>query len=101
MIGTDFVAKGINVSSRIIGGVAYIYMEDKKELVQFNEVGSFVWSCVTGTKRVEQIVVLCQEQYDDPSGQIPEAITDFLGELEKEGFVVSSATEFEGVMTND
>lgn len=100
MIGTDFVAKGINVSSRIIGEVAYIYLEDKKELVQFNEVGSFVWSCVTGTKCVDQIVALCREQYDDPSGQIPEVVADFLDELEEEGFIVSSATKFEGVMAN-
>jgi hypothetical protein len=38
-----FVAKGINISCAIIESTAYILMEDKKELLQFNDVGTYIW----------------------------------------------------------
>ncbi len=38
-----FIAKGINVSSRMIDGLSYIYLEDRKQLLQLNEIGSFIW----------------------------------------------------------
>jgi len=101
MTGKSFIAKGINVSSRVIEDIAYIYLEDKKELVQLNEVGSFVWACITGHRTVNQIILMCCDRYDDPSGQIPEIIMDFLEELKNESFVESSTTKFEGVMAND
>jgi len=37
-----FIAKGINISTRTIDKISYVFMEDKKELLQFNETGNFI-----------------------------------------------------------
>ncbi|HED05507.1 MAG TPA: PqqD family protein [Ignavibacteria bacterium] len=93
-----FVAKGINISCAIIESTAYILMEDKKELLQFNDVGTYIWQQINGGNCVGDIIQNCLQGYDGDIDEISETVIDFLKMLERECLIEVSEISFEEVM---
>ena len=91
-----FVAKGLNVSCSVIDSLAYIILEDKKEVFNFDEVGTFIWRQIDGVSQVEAIVSKCQLEFDGDFEQISECVTDFLVMLNEESLITFSEAVFEG-----
>lgn len=100
MKSTDFVAKGINVSSRTIRGTAYIYLEDRMVFLSLNETGSYIWGLIDGRTTVEEIAKSCSQHFEGDEVEIGQAVYAFLEELFEEGMVAVSEVAFEGVMAS-
>lgn len=86
------VSKGMNVSCAIIDSQAYILLEDKKEVLSLDEVGSHIWQLINGSNSVDTIIQECLLEFDADSEQVSEDVTAFLKILNEEGLVVF--TEF-------
>lgn len=95
-----YVAKGLNVSCANIAGTVFIYLEDKKEIISLDEVGSFVWSLINGRNSIFCIINCCAMEYDVRNSEVKSDIIEFLQELNNCGIVIVSTAQFEGVMTN-
>jgi len=93
-----FAAKGINVSCAIIESTAYILMEDKKELLKLNNVGTYIWQQINGINCVGDIIQNCLQEYDGDIDEISETVIDFLKMLERECLIEVSEVSFEEVM---
>ncbi len=93
-----FVAKGINVSCRMIDDLTYIYMEDRKQLLQLNEAGSFIWEQISGAKTVSEIIKKCLEKYEGNKKEIMGSVMEFLEMLLREKIIKISINKFKGVM---
>jgi len=93
-----FVAKGINISCAIIESKTYILMEDKKELLQFNSAGTYIWQQINGSNCVGDIIQNCLQEYDGNFDEISETVIDFLKTLERECLVKVSEVPFKEVM---
>lgn len=96
-----FVAKGINISCGIISEIYFVFLEDRKELFEFNEVGSFVFSKINGKNTILEIINFCLLEYEGDSEEITRAVVEFIDEIEREKMVVFSEHKFEGVMQNE
>lgn len=79
-----FVTKGINISSRKVDGLSYIYIENKKKFLKLNEVGSFIWEKINGTKTIKQIIKICLSEYEGDKKEITQAVLEFFDTLLKE-----------------
>ena len=97
---TLFAAKGINLSFRIIDGIAYVYLEDSKLFMQFNEVASFIFTHINGKRRISEIINNCVIQYEGDDKEIEEGVVEFVKFLMEQNMVVLSKKQFEGVMEN-
>ena len=95
-----YVAKGINTSYQIYEETAFIYLEDRKKLLQLNEVGSYIWECINGTLTIEKIIHKCLQIYEGDKDEIIKSIIEFLSFLFEEKMVVFSNIKFKGVMKN-
>ncbi len=95
-----FIAKGINVSSRMIDGLSYIYLEDRKQLLQLNEIGSFIWEQINGVKTIADIIKACLKEYEGNKKEVVESIVEFLEILLQERMIKISINKFKGVMRN-
>ncbi|MFH1956065.1 MAG: PqqD family protein [Patescibacteria group bacterium] len=93
-----FAAKGINVSCRMIDGLSYIYLEDKKQLLRLDEVGSFIWEQINGAKTVSEIIKTCLQEYEGDGKEIMESVRVFLETLLREKMIKISINKFKGVM---
>ncbi len=93
-----YLAKGINVSSRIINNVAYIYLEDRNDLISLNETGSEVWRLVNGKRRTSDIVDHIIKCYDAEPCEVRDIIYSFILDLIGKGALKTSSVPFEGVM---
>lgn len=100
MNSDSYLAKGLNVSSRILLGVAYIYIEDRLEFLTLNETGSFIWGQINGTQTVNGIIQKATEAFDAPPDMVSEATLAFLSSLEQQGIIAVSDVAFEGVMAD-
>lgn len=96
----SYLAKGLNVSSRILLGVAYIYVEDRLEFLTLNETGTFIWSQINGIQTADEIAQKATEVFEGPQEEVGQAIFAFLESLEEQGIVVVSEAVFEGVMAD-
>lgn len=95
-----FLAKGINVSCATVDGDVYVFLEDKRELLKFNEVGTFIWHQINGCKRIREIIDTCQDEYCGDNEEITEAVVAFLVAIQKDGLIKMSHLEFKGVMND-
>lgn len=95
-----FVAKAINVSSVTITGTAYIFLEDKRELIQINEVGTFVWHQINGGRCIREIIQNCKQEYEGEDDEVAESVVAFLSTLQQEGLIEISNVQFEGIMSD-
>jgi hypothetical protein len=93
----DYIAKGLNISTRTIEGISYIYLERTKEMLRLNETGSFIWDFIDGTS-TSQDIEDCVCSHYEVSDDIHKLISDFLAELSEEGIIVFSKSHFTGVM---
>jgi len=93
-----FVAKGINISYVIIESTAYILAEDKKELMQLNDIGTYIWQQINGYDCVNDIIQNCLQEYSGSIVEISGAVFDFLKTLEHEHLVKISVFPFKEVM---
>lgn len=82
-----FVDKNVNISSRMIDGSSYIYIEDEKKLLKLNEVGSFIWEKINGNTTINQIIKLCLSEYYGNKKEITQSILEFFDILLKEGVI--------------
>jgi hypothetical protein len=96
----NYVAKGINISCRTIDGAAYIYDQNTKMLLKLDEIGSFIWDQINGLRKIEQISILCQEEFSGDISDIQLAVQEFVNELNDKGVVVLSTCPYEGVMVS-
>jgi len=93
-----FIAKGINTSCVVIESIAYILLEDKKELIQLNDIGTYIWQQIDGRNRISDIIQCCLQEYGGDVGEISEAVINFLKILETEHLIKISGVPFEEVM---
>jgi len=93
-----FVARSINISCAVIESAAYILMEDKKELLQLNDIGTYIWQQINSRNRVSDIIQNCLKEYSGNVDEISEAVIDFLEELKREHLIKTSKLPFKGVM---
>lgn len=99
MINTKrFIAKGINVSTRTIDGCSFIYLEDRKELLQLNEIGSFIWEQIDGAVTGAAIIQKCLQEYNGNELEITQSVIEFVDLLFQEKMIEISSEPFKGVM---
>lgn len=101
MKSTDFVAKGINISDTMIENSFFIYLEGKREFIQLDEIGSFIWGLINGTNRIEDIASHCADSFSGNPDEILGHVLEFTKLLEKESMVVTDSKIFKGVMRNE
>jgi len=94
-----YVAKGINVSCRTIDGEAFIFDQNTRLLLKLDEVGSFIWDQINGTKTIGQTAKICCKTFpDDNEEDILLSVQEFINDLHDKNIVVFSDAPFEGVM---
>lgn len=93
-----YVAKGINVSSRTIMGIAYIVLEDRDVIHSLNESGSYIWDIIDGMKTIRQVITLVQNEYVGDEEDIRQSVFSFISELSDQGMIELSDMPFTGVM---
>lgn len=96
----QYVAKGMNVSCRTIGGSAFILREDTRDLLQLDEVGSFIWDLINGRKTIDEIIEICCRHFIGEQEEIRQAVREFLSSISENGIVDFSDKPFKGVMAN-
>ncbi len=60
-----YITKGINISTTTILGNSYIYIENRREIMKLNEVGSYIWGNINGTSTISEVIKKCQEVISD------------------------------------
>lgn len=94
-----YVAKGINVSCRTIDGEAFIFDQNTRLLLKLDEIGSFIWDQINGTKTIGQVAKICCKTFpDDKEDDILLSVQEFINDLHDKNVVVFSNEPFEGVM---
>lgn len=93
-----YLAWGMNVSTRVIRDIAYIYLEDRNELMSLNETGSEVWSLINGRRTTAEIADIVTDSYEVDQDEVRHFVTNFLHELFEKGVLTTSDVPFEGVM---
>lgn len=88
----------MNVSTRVIRDIAYIYLEDSNELMSLNETGSEVWSLINGRRTTVEIADIVAGCYEADHDEVRHFVTNFLHELLEKGVLATSSEPFEGVM---
>ena len=96
-----FAAKSFSISFRFIGIIPYVYLEDKKVLIQLNEVGGFILNLVNGKRKISEIMFNCVQNYEGSVKEIEDSVYDFLLILNQEGIVVFSNKQFQEEMCDD
>jgi len=79
--------KGKNISSNTIEGNSFIYLEDRKEIFQLDEIGSSIWQMIRKEKSVGEIIKNCLEVYDGDKKEIQREVNNFLLGLVREGLL--------------
>lgn len=95
----QYLAWGLNVSTRVIKSIAYIYLEDKNELMSLNETGSEVWSLINGWRTTDEITDIVSDSYEADQDEVRHFVASFLQELLDKGVLATSTEPFEGVMS--
>jgi hypothetical protein len=90
-----YAAKGLNVSCRTINGEAFIFNQETKSLLKLEEVASFIWDQINGTRTVEEITAICCDTFEGDPEVIQSSVQAFIAELKDKNTVVLSAEPFE------
>jgi len=93
-----YVAKALNVSCRTVDGTAFVYDQKSKMLLKLDEVGSFIWDQINGTRTIKEISGICCETFAGDTGDIQSAVLEFVNDLHDKDVVGFSIEPFEGVM---
>ena len=94
----NYAAKGINVSCRTIKGDAFIFDQETRLLLKLDEVGSFIWNQIDGTKTVKQISEICCQIFMGDKESIQSSIREFIDDLHNKNVVVLSTEPFQEEM---
>jgi len=97
----NFLAKRLDVSSRLIKDYSFIYSETKKELIKLNKVGSYIWEQINGSVTINNIIDNCKKKYSGTDEEISESVLDFVNLLASEDLIDYSDNKFEGLMISD
>lgn len=93
-----YVTKGINVACRTIDGIAYIFNQDNRSLLELDKVGSFIWDQVDGCRTVSQIIGSCYEFFEGDEQEISSGVVDFIDILIGKEVAIASDKPFQGVL---
>lgn len=69
--------KSKRVSTNTIDEIAFIYLEDTKELIKLNEVASFIWKQIDGNKIIYEIIAHCVDCFEGNDYEIKRGVFDF------------------------
>ena len=94
----SYAAKGIKVSCRTINGKAFIFDQNTRFLLQLDEIGSFIWDQIDGTRTIEQIAEICCQTFAGDKEDIDLAVLEFIYDLHNKNVAAFSTKPFEGVM---
>ena len=94
----NYVAKGMNVSCRTIDGQAFIFDQGTRLLLKLDEVGSFIWDQINGTKTIKQISEICCQSFSGDKEDIQSSVQEFINDLHDKNVVVFSAESFKEEM---
>jgi len=79
--------KNPDAAYRIFDGQATVVLPDRAEVNVLNEIGSFVWERIDGSRTIGQIVEAVLEEYDvKPEGARGDILA-FIGALNEHGMV--------------
>jgi hypothetical protein len=95
-----YITKGINISCRTIGGIAFIFKHDTRELLELDKVGSFIWDQLNGCKTIEEILVDCCNAFEGNQEEISESVREFITILVSKEVAVCATEPFKGVMAS-
>lgn len=72
-------------------GEEIIFLNEKGDMLHtLNEVGSFLWKCIDGTKSVGNILKLMCDEYDVSCDKAEKDLITFLGELTTKKIIYSA-----------
>ncbi len=95
---SNFVAKGLNISCASFGDSTYVLFENDGSLIELNEIGSFIWACLSGTRQISEIQAMCEEVYDGDRVIIQDSVREFIASLLQMGAIEISESKFAGEM---
>ena len=96
----NYAAKGMNVACRTIEGEAFIFDQETKLLLKLDEVGSFIWDQIDGTKTIKQISEICCQVFAGEEKDIRLSIQEFINNLHSKNVVVLSIEPFPKEVTS-
>ena len=70
-----------NISANTIENTSFIIKEDTGEILELDEVGSYLWTKIDGVKSVEEIATICSQDFDGDPNDILKEIIAFFEEL--------------------
>lgn len=76
-----------DTAARRIGGLFYVVDPSTSELHSFNEVGSFIWELLDGTKTVSGIVDAVVSSYEVDRPRAERGVAVFLDQLQAKNLV--------------
>ena len=75
------------MSTNTIDGISFVYMEDTKELLELDEVASFIWRQIDGNKMVSEIIANCINCFKGDSNEIETSVSNFFNTLISEKLI--------------
>ena len=91
MIASDTIpVSNDTFTVREIGEEIIFLSEEGNMLHTLNELGSFVWKCIDGTRSVGDILKLMCEEYDVSRDKAEKDLIEFLSELTTKKIIYSA-----------
>lgn len=79
--------KSKRISTNTIDDISFIYLEDTKELIKLDEVASFIWKQINGTRKVYEIIASCIDYFEGNDDEIKTSVPDFFDTLISEKLI--------------
>lgn len=76
-----YFKKSKTVSTNTIDGISFVYLEDTKEIIKLDEVASFIWRQIDGTRKVYEVISNCIDYFEENDDEIKTSVSDFFETL--------------------